>query len=305
MKPEQLLGILACPRCGGDLEADAGGASLTCQDCRLRYPVREAVAILRPDAAAAAGGAVPPDRPAGSDHEAPAETAAHLSDQTRRWIAERPWYRFAAELLPQGAAAAGLWVDLGCGKGEFLSFAAERGLAGAGLDYWEENAAVAARAQHPALAADLNLALPFRSASLDGAALIEVIEHTVRAERLLSELARVLRPGGWLVLTTPNVAHLTYRWRALTGHPPKQEGYHYRFFTRRSLAEAVERAGFRITARASFGKQSLLTKLGRLLGRGRKWKYRYRVTPPLESLLAQHFVWRLERVEASADRRRT
>ena len=123
-----------------------------------------------------------------------------------------------------------------------------------------------------------------------------MIEHVVRAEDLAAELARVLRPGGWLVLTTPNVAHLALRWRAATGHPPKQEGYHYRFFTRRLLAETLGRAGFRRVASASFGKQMLLTKLARIAGRPRSHKVRYVVPSGLESLLAQHFVWRLERV---------
>jgi hypothetical protein len=101
-------------------------------------------------------------------------------------------------------------------------------------------------------------------------------------------------------MTTPNVAHLTYRWRAVTGHEPKQEGYHYRFFVKKTLIRLFSDAGFRPVARASFGKQSLLSKAGRLLGRGRRYKVRYAVPPLLESLLAQHFVWRLERVEARA-----
>jgi hypothetical protein len=90
--------------------------------------------------------------------------------------------------------------------------------------------------------------------------------------------------------------HLTYRWRALTGHPPKQEGYHYRFFTKKTLGQILEGAGFRATGYASFGKQSLLSRLLRLAGRGRRYKFRYVVPRPLESLLAQHFVWKLERL---------
>ncbi|NIP95903.1 MAG: methyltransferase domain-containing protein, partial [Akkermansiaceae bacterium] len=61
---------------------------------------------------------------------------------------------------------------------------------------------------------------PFASGALAGATLIEVIEHIIQAESLAAELHRVIRPGGWLVLTTPNVVHWTYRFRALTGHPP-------------------------------------------------------------------------------------
>jgi SAM-dependent methyltransferase len=229
---------------------------------------------------------------------APIETSAHESDRARAHKPDRPWYAYAARLLPEPAGA-GRWVDLGCGQGEFLEQAGARGHVGLGLDFFRGNAAAAARAGHPALAADLNHPLPFRDASLDGLTLIEVIEHIVRAEDLVAEMARVLRPGGWLVLTTPNVVHWTYRWRALTGHAPKQEGYHYRFFTQDRLERILRQRGFALEARASFGKQALLTRLARVTGGGRRRKVRYVVPGALEPLLAQHFVWRLRR-EGSA-----
>jgi SAM-dependent methyltransferase len=225
---------------------------------------------------------------------APIETSAHASDRRRARKPDRPWYAYAARLLPDPARA-GRWVDLGCGQGEFLEQAGSGG--GFGLDFWADNARAAAKAGHPSVAGDLNHPLPFADASLDGVSLVEVIEHIVRAESLVEEIARVLRPGGWLVLTTPNVVHWTYRWRTLTGHAPKQEGYHYRFFTRDRLERMLAERGFALEARASFGKQALLTRLARLAGQGRKRKVRYVVPAALEPLLAQHFVWRLRRAE--------
>jgi len=223
----------------------------------------------------------------------PVETSAHDADRTRARTPDRPWYDYAAGLVPP-AARAGRWVDLGCGQGELLERCGEGG--GFGLDFWSANARAAAKAGHPSVAGDLNHALPFRDASLDGLALVEVIEHIVRAEALVDEMARVLRPGGWLVLTTPNVVHWTYRWRTLTGHAPKQEGYHYRVFTRDRLERLLARRGFALEARASFGKQALLTRLARLGGAAKERKVRYVVPAALEPLLAQHFVWRLRRV---------
>jgi len=170
--------------------------------------------------------------------------AAGGTQSVRPRVADRPWYAYAARLLP-ARAETGRWVDLGCGQGEFLELAQGVGQKGFGLDFSPDNALAVRRDGRSAVVADLNRPLPFRDLSLDGASLVEVIEHIVRAEDLLLELSRVIRPGGWLVLTTPNVAHLTYRWRALTGHPPKQEGYHYRFFTKKTLHQSLERAGFR------------------------------------------------------------
>ncbi|HXX48293.1 MAG TPA: class I SAM-dependent methyltransferase, partial [Myxococcota bacterium] len=190
----------------------------------------------------------------------------------------------------------GRWADLGCGRGEFIEQASGGDKSGIGVDYAAPSAKALRATGRPALVADLNHGLPFADQSLDGASLIEVIEHIVQAEALVAELARVIRPGGWLIVTTPNVVHVAYRWRALTGHPPKQEGYHYRFFTRDTLGAIFADAGFRVVAQASFGKQALLSKLARLAGKGAKHKVRYVVPRPLETLLAQHFVWRLERV---------
>ncbi|MFI5316870.1 MAG: class I SAM-dependent methyltransferase [Myxococcota bacterium] len=212
----------------------------------------------------------------------------------RRRDPDRPWYSFAAKLLPP--APLGRWADLGCGRGEFIEQASGGERSGIGVDCAAPSAKALRATGRPALVADLNRGLPFASASLDGASLIEVIEHIVQAEALVAELARVIRPGGWLIVTTPNVVHIAYRWRALTGHPPKQEGYHYRFFTRDTLQEMFAAAGFRIAAQSSFGKQALLSKLARLAGKGAKHKVRYVVPRPFEPLLAQHFVWRLERV---------
>lgn len=220
----------------------------------------------------------------------PIETSAHASDRTRARKPDRPWYVYAERLLPE---APGRWADLGCGQGELLERTA-RGT-GLGLDFWSGNARAAARAGYPSVAGDLNHPLPFADASLDGVSLVEVIEHIVRAEALVEELARVVRPGGWLVLTTPNVVHWTYRWRTLTGHGPKQEGYHYRFFTRDRLERLLAERGFTLEARASFGKQAILSRVARLAGGGRKRKVRYAVPTALEALLAQHFVWRLRR----------
>jgi SAM-dependent methyltransferase len=214
----------------------------------------------------------------------------------RRRDPDRPWYSFAARLLP--AAPLGRWADLGCGRGEFIEQASGGDKSGIGVDYAASSAKALRATGRPALVADLNRGLPFATGSLDGASMIEVIEHIVQAEALVAELARVIRPGGWLIVTTPNVVHIAYRWRALTGHPPKQEGYHYRFFTRSTLEEMFASAGFRIASQASFGKQALLSKLARLAGRSAKHKVRYVVPRPLEPLLAQHFVWRLERVAA-------
>ena len=47
----QLLAILACPRCHGELEYREAESSLICHRCALRYPVRDDIPIMLVDEA--------------------------------------------------------------------------------------------------------------------------------------------------------------------------------------------------------------------------------------------------------------
>lgn len=49
--PEQLLAILVCPKCKGDLEYLEADSVLVCHKCRLRYPVRDGIPVMLIDEA--------------------------------------------------------------------------------------------------------------------------------------------------------------------------------------------------------------------------------------------------------------
>ena len=48
---EQLLSILVCPKCKGDLEYQQEQSKLVCHTCRLSYPVRDDIPIMLIDEA--------------------------------------------------------------------------------------------------------------------------------------------------------------------------------------------------------------------------------------------------------------
>ena len=51
MLDPKLLEILVCPKCKGDLDYDAEGATLTCPACKLVYEIRDDIPILLIDEA--------------------------------------------------------------------------------------------------------------------------------------------------------------------------------------------------------------------------------------------------------------
>jgi SAM-dependent methyltransferase len=77
------------------------------------------------------------------------------------------------------------------------------------VDYSAHQLEIAARLPFEFHQCDPNAGLPLPDASMDLVYAGEVIEHLVDPDRLVEECARVLRPDGWLLVTTPN-PHVWY-----------------------------------------------------------------------------------------------
>jgi SAM-dependent methyltransferase len=100
-------------------------------------------------------------------------------------------------------------LDAGCGDGSFLDRLA-RHLARpdihfTGVDYSEHQLAKAKRLPYEFHACDLGVGIPLPDASFDIVHAAEVIEHLVDPDLLVDEAARLLKPGGHVVITTPNL----------------------------------------------------------------------------------------------------
>ncbi len=148
-------------------------------------------------------------------------------------------------------------LDLGCSGGLLAARLKQQGNEVIGVDSAE---AGAVRSNTDLFyIADLNEGIPPEAgARFDVVIAGDVVEHLVRPGDLLREAARVLRPGGQVLLSVPNFSHWYPRVRVATG----AFGYdrrgilddtHLRFFTRRSLRRLVRDAGFDILEERATG----------------------------------------------------
>jgi 2-polyprenyl-6-hydroxyphenyl methylase/3-demethylubiquinone-9 3-methyltransferase len=91
--------------------------------------------------------------------------------------------------------------------------------------------------------------LPFADASFDGVIHSQVIEHLVDDPAILGECRRVLRPGGILVLGTPDYGRALWpvlEWIHARVMPGGYAHEHITRFTRRTLADRLTGLGFEI-----------------------------------------------------------
>jgi SAM-dependent methyltransferase len=200
----------------------------------------------------------------GTRSAASASTAAHAAnlacyggdgaDAVARYTAD-PYHavrrEIAIELLVRGLERTdghGALLDLGCGPASMLEMLPDDGRLHVNADISHE---ALLHTKGTRVRLDATAPLPFGSRTVAGVVMGELIEHLFAPGVLLREIHRVLRPGGALVVTTPNLATLSDRLGFLFGRSPRQVDaehpylrLHIRPFTKRSLKRILASADF-------------------------------------------------------------
>jgi 2-polyprenyl-3-methyl-5-hydroxy-6-metoxy-1,4-benzoquinol methylase len=171
--------------------------------------------------------------------------------------AERALRRICNALVSVLAAAKGLsLLEVGCGPGQFLQLAQEAGFEVAGVELNEGNAAEARKRTGgaPVLCEDFMTAGFDRQ--FDVIALLDLIEHMPDPRATLLRCYELLKPGGHVVVYTPNhggitvkAANLLYRVSGGRIAGPVTEIFdclHVVFFDVNSLRSTLERSDFRV-----------------------------------------------------------
>jgi 23S rRNA (guanine745-N1)-methyltransferase len=188
---DDVVDVLACPHCG---IGSVGGTGLELVGASLRCPANHAFDIARQGYVSLLTG------------------RARVGGDTAAMVAARADFLDAGHFAPIASAVAtavpdepGCVVDVGAGTGYYLARVLEQRpeQVGVALDVSKFACRRAAKA-HPrvgAVVADAWQALPVRTAAVS--AVLNVF-----APRNAAEMHRVLRPGGRLVVVTPNAEHL-------------------------------------------------------------------------------------------------
>jgi len=186
---------------------------------------------------------------------------------------EELWERLPEDLRPPdvelrrafmsaNVAARERVLDLGCGEGDFTAWIAQAGADVLGIDV-AEAALARAGSRHPGVEfrlAPIDGALPTPDGSFDVVWASEVIEHVADTARWLSEVRRVLVPGGRLLLTTPNHGRLKLLLGGIQRYS-EPLGDHLHLYVADSLRELLADFDFQQVRVRSEGGPPLLRRL--------------------------------------------
>lgn len=158
------------------------------------------------------------------------------------------------ERLPHDVTARVL--EIGCGTGATGALALAQGRAGhyAGIELFPSAADAARDVLSEVVTGNVEATeLPWQPATFDALILSEVLEHLVDPWTTLDKLARVVRPGGLVLASSPNVSHWRVVRELILGRfDLADQGVfdrtHMRWFTPDTYAAMFERSGFSVVS---------------------------------------------------------
>ncbi|TSD93135.1 class I SAM-dependent methyltransferase [Skermania sp. ID1734] len=144
-------------------------------------------------------------------------------------------------------------LELGAAAGDVTRVLVERGCDVTAVEYDPDNRADLEAVAQQVIIGDLNDPdlLDSLTGQFDAVLAGDVLEHLIDPDAVLRRVARLLAPGGQVVISLPNIAHIDVRLSLLQGRFDYRptgllDRTHLRFFTRKTVDELVDGAGLTI-----------------------------------------------------------
>jgi 2-polyprenyl-3-methyl-5-hydroxy-6-metoxy-1,4-benzoquinol methylase len=135
-------------------------------------------------------------------------------------------------------------LDVGSACGFFIEAALKHGLDAYGIEFSKEAVAMAREDIRPRITiGDVNLLRQRGDEQFDAVVAFDIIEHTQNPLKFLDEIRQILRPGGWLMLATPDTDHFL-RYLMKDRWPMLQPMQHTYLFSKAAMRYALEKAGY-------------------------------------------------------------
>jgi 2-polyprenyl-3-methyl-5-hydroxy-6-metoxy-1,4-benzoquinol methylase len=141
-----------------------------------------------------------------------------------------------------------------------------------GIDMNEKYIEVAKNRLDRAILDDVsNLKFPLKEKYFDTIIFADILEHLKDPRGVLKEYKKFLKEGGVIIVSIPNVRHITVILNLLIGHWNYQDSgildkTHLRFFTKKSAIEMIEGAGYKIkTVQCNFSDHKFIALIAKLL----------------------------------------
>jgi SAM-dependent methyltransferase len=224
-----------CPLCGSGsgIRRYAGApfepyGLIACADCGLQYlsprPTESATSALYASDDYFGGG------------------ASGYSAYARQELALRATFRRLLQNLTQGHSTGGSLLEVGCGFGYLLDEARPFFARRVGTDFSASAVQIARRHADAVYHGDIDAVPP--GPAFDCVIASQVIEHVHRPHQFIGTLLQRLRPGGCLLLATPDAGS---PWRKLMGRrwPSFKVPEHLLYFDRGTLTRLMRDAGLR------------------------------------------------------------
>jgi 2-polyprenyl-3-methyl-5-hydroxy-6-metoxy-1,4-benzoquinol methylase len=168
----------------------------------------------------------------------------------------RDRYQVVVDMMSTSSIRGGALIDIGCGRGEILRAAAARFDRLVGVDISDVELQMLGRelpleisVKTTLCAIDLNSRWPFADGEFEVVSALSVVEHLFDPYFISAEMARICRPGGYVLVEVPNIAYLKYRMSLLTGvfpitsgDPVGWDGGHIHYFTLQSMTDLFRKA---------------------------------------------------------------